>query len=108
MKKIESYFLSRYSQEDYLRYNQAKLVLRFCLTTALFSILYAIAANLIAFRESGTIMPIAAIVFFGLAFMLRTFVEFGKGNRPQQGGQISEVGKPSTAKTQSSQRFFYQ
>jgi len=74
MKKVESYFLSRYPQDEYLTFNQAQLILHFCLVTALLSMVYAIVAYFIDFHTSVIVMPLAAVVFLLLAFLLKSLI----------------------------------
>ena len=55
-----------------MEFSHARLTLNFCLVTALFSIIYVVAANLINFGASQLIMPIAALAYLGLALLIRT------------------------------------
>lgn len=72
MQKLYDFFLTRYKQEDFVNYSQAQLTLNFILATVVFSIFYAINANIISFNISTYIMPATAIILIGLTFLLRT------------------------------------
>jgi PAS domain S-box-containing protein len=72
MQKIYDYFLTKYLEKDYTGFARAKLILQFCLVTALFSLFYSIVANLIDFKVSAYVMPIMALLFLGLAYLFKT------------------------------------
>jgi len=72
MNRLYDFFLFRYRNLDYIEISQARLTLNFCIITSLFSLLYVIIANLIDFQESVIIMSILCVLFFGLAFLLRS------------------------------------
>jgi PAS domain S-box-containing protein len=74
MDKLYNYFLFRYINKDFIRLSQARLILQFCLVTALFSLLYVIVALTIDFIQSMVVMTIMAWLFTMLAFMLRAGV----------------------------------
>lgn len=71
MQNIYNFFLKRYLNTDYPEYFRARLILQFCLITALFSLFYTVIANLINFQASARIMPTMALIFAALAFMMR-------------------------------------
>jgi len=72
MLKLYSFFLKQYPEKDYFKHSQAKLTLHFCLITSIFSLFYTAVANLIGFAISAKIMPVLALLFFGLSLLLRT------------------------------------
>ena len=69
--KIYAFFLADFVTGPLEQYERLKLVLNFCLITALFSVLYTMTALLIDFQLSGVIMPITAIIFVILAFFIK-------------------------------------
>ncbi|MCK5699864.1 MAG: hypothetical protein KAI29_01865 [Cyclobacteriaceae bacterium] len=72
MQKLYNFFLFRYLHKDFVELSQTRLTLNFCLVTALFSLLYTVTAILINFQASAIVMPIIAVLFLGLAFLMRT------------------------------------
>ncbi len=74
MQKLYDFFLLRYRYKDFAKLSQARLTLNFCLVTALFSVIYFIAASLINFHTSEKLMIVAALAYLGLAFLVRTSV----------------------------------
>ena len=74
MEQLYNYFLYRYLNKDFIRLSQARLLLQFCLVTALFSLLYVLIALIINFPQSMIVMSVMAWLFMMLAFMLRSGV----------------------------------
>jgi len=74
MDKLYNFFLFRYINKDFIQLSQARLILQFCLVTALFSLVYVIIALTINFPQSMVVMTIMAWLFTMLAFMLRAGV----------------------------------
>ena len=74
MQKLYDFFLFRYLHKDFVEFSQARLTLNFCLVTALFSLLYAVTANLINFQASAIVMPIMVVLYLTLALLMRTSI----------------------------------
>ncbi len=74
MQRMYNFFLNKYANKAYPEFFRAKLILQFCLVTALFSLFYAVIANFIQFQTSARVMPLAAIAFLILPLFLRTNV----------------------------------
>ena len=72
MQRIYNYFLARYLNQDFIDFSRARLILHFCLITAIFSAFYTIIANYIGFETSAKVMPAMALLFLGLGISLRT------------------------------------
>ncbi len=72
MQNIYNFFLKRYTNKDYLLFANAKLLFQFCIVTAFFSLFYVAVAHIIHFDLSEKVMPTMAILFFALAFSIRT------------------------------------
>ena len=66
------FFAGRHLVAGDAQATRARLLLNFSLVTALLSIIYALNALLIDFVTSSLVMPIAALAFTGIAFLLRT------------------------------------
>lgn len=75
MQKLYNFFLHRYLECDFVDFARARLTLHFCLITAFFSLFYAIIANIIDFHASARIMPALALLFFALAFLIRSSIK---------------------------------
>lgn len=75
MQNIYNYFLNKYLKKDYTDFVRAKLILQFCLVTAVFSLFYAVIAYFIDFEVSTFVMPVMALLFLGLAFMFKSSSE---------------------------------
>jgi PAS domain S-box-containing protein len=72
MQKLYNFFLRKYLDKGFGEISRARLILQFCLVTSIFSVFYALVANFIEFQISAKVMPALAMIFFGIAFLLRS------------------------------------
>jgi len=75
MQKIYNFFLSKYQNKNFVEISKARLILHFCLITAIFSGFYALIAYFIQFQISAKVMPVMAGLFFMLAYLLRSNIK---------------------------------
>ncbi len=71
MQKLYDFFLDKYNHRDFVNNSQARLTLNFCLITALFSLFFAAIGIPIDFQIIAFILPILALLFIGLAWLVR-------------------------------------
>ncbi len=72
MQKIYNFFLHRYLTAEHTKFLKVRLILHFCLITALFSLFYVAIATFIQFSASIGVMTTLVFLFSGLALMLRS------------------------------------